>query len=190
MQIIALAVISSSIMVFCNLQHVSAQNSNTSNFVTYQNSTLGFSIQHPHDWKVEESTYDTGVKFMSLGSTIPIFEVRIQEVTPYLDTDTMTVKNKTLELVVQEVLNNISKPNPFGLESRVIRQNGVTVGGNMGWKIELFIGPQADPNYYYLFEVLSIASGRLYFLGYEEKPLNVPETLPLVNKMVESFRFT
>jgi hypothetical protein len=33
-----------------------------------------------------------------------------------------------------------------------------------------------------------IAHGKLYSLEYNERPLNVPETLPLVNKMLKSFR--
>jgi hypothetical protein len=52
----------------------------------------------------------------------------------------MTVKNTTVERVVQRMISNFSKPNPFGLESKPIRQNQFTVGGNAGWKMELFIG--------------------------------------------------
>ena len=99
----------------------------------------------------------------------------------------MTVKNKTLEKVVQEYLGNISRPNPIGLESELIRQNQVTVGNNVGWKIEMLVGPKTDP-YYYVFLVLAIANGRLYSLEYNERPLDVPTTLPLIQKMLDSFQ--
>jgi hypothetical protein len=40
----------------------------------------------------------------------------------------------------------------------------------------------------YAFRIFTNANGNLYTLQYQDKPLKVPETLPLVNKMVESFQ--
>jgi hypothetical protein len=40
----------------------------------------------------------------------------------------------------------------------------------------------------YNFEIWNIANGKFYRLSYLEDPLKVPETLPLVNKMVDSFQ--
>jgi len=37
-------------------------------------------------------------------------------------------------------------------------------------------------------DIFTIADGKFYILTYVEDPLKVPETLPLVNKMVESFQ--
>jgi len=185
--IITLAFISSSIIVFLNLHPINAQEPTTTSLITYQNPSLGFSIQHPADWKVEDSTYERGIRFTTPDGSIPILHIRSRDVNPYLDTNTMTLKNKTLEQVVQEYLSNISRPNPIGLESQLIRQNQVTVGDNLGWKIEMLMGPKTDP-YYYLFLVLTIANGKLYSLEYNERPLNVPTTLPLVQKMVDSFQ--
>jgi hypothetical protein len=42
---------------------------------------------------------------------------------------------------------------------------------------------------FYLFEICTIAKGKIYILTYQDDPLKVPETLPLANKMVESFEF-
>ena len=52
--------------------------------------------------------------------------------------------------------------------------------------MEMFAGPEANP-FYYVSQILTVANGKIYHLEYNEKPLKVPETLPLVNKMIESF---
>ncbi|MGA7142566.1 MAG: hypothetical protein WBX29_11215 [Nitrososphaeraceae archaeon] len=39
----------------------------------------------------------------------------------------------------------------------------------------------------YKFEIFTVANGKIYTLGYAEEPLKIPDTLPLVNKTVESF---
>lgn len=119
--------------------------------------------------------------FKPRDSIMPIFVVRTADLTPYLDIETMTVKNKTLDQVVQEFMINTTKPNPFGLESKIVRQNQVSVGGNPGVKIEMMmsVGPESQSNMYaYLFYVLTIANGKIYSLEYDEKPLQVPKTLP------------
>ena len=77
---------------------------------------------------------------------MPVFFVRFGQVSSYLDTDTMTVKNKTVEQIVhEEIMINMSKPNSFGFESKIIRQNQFTVSGNAGWKMEILMGPENDP---------------------------------------------
>jgi hypothetical protein len=65
----------------------------------------------------------------------------------------------------------------------LIKQNKVTVGGNDGWKIEF-----AGEDSFYLFEICTIAHGKIYILTYQDYSSKVPETLPLANKMVESFQ--
>ena len=104
----------------------------------------------------------------------------------YLDIDTMIVKNKTAEQIAHEEMINMSKPNFSYFDSKVIRQNQFTIDGNAGWKLEMFMGPEDNP-FFYVSQVLTVANGKIYHLEYNEKPLKVPETLSLVNKMVESF---
>ena len=61
--------------------------------------------------------------FKPRDSIMPIFVVRTADLTTYLDIETMTVKNKTLDQVVQEFTINATKSNPFGLNSKIVRQN-------------------------------------------------------------------
>jgi hypothetical protein len=65
-----------------------------------------------------------------------------------------------------------------------LRQNDITVGGNAGVKVEYTWGR------FYGFDISTIFNGKLYSLfNYKEYPANVPETVRLANKVVESFRF-
>ena len=52
--------------------------------------------------------------------------------------------------------------------------------------MEMLMGPEGNP-FMYAYQVLTIANGKIYFLEYNEQPLKVPQTLPLANKMLESF---
>ena len=86
------------------------------------------------------------------------------------------------------------------LNFKQIRQNEFNFAGNSGWKIEYSLHitglgldlPKSIKAYLgssYNFVVYTVANGKVYTLKYTEKPLSVPETLPLANKMVESFQF-
>jgi hypothetical protein len=146
------------------------------NFLNYTNNDKGFTIQYPSNWKFEE--YSTSISFRVPDREFGgIFWVEVEKVEPYLDTDTMTLKNTTLRQYVQQKLDV-----PY--YSNLIRENETTVGGNTGWKIEYY-----NQNFDYKFEINTIVNGKLYTLSYSDDPLKVPETLPLANKMVESFQF-
>ena len=183
MNILTVAFISFYVLGFWTLQQVYAQT-----LLTYRNPSLGFNIDYPTDWKVKDYSIsgDNRVTFTPPNKDMPVFFVRFGQVSSYLDTDTMTVKNKTVEQIVHEEMINMSKPNPFGFESKIIRQNQFTVSGNAGWKMEILMGPENDP-FMYASQVLTVANGMIYYLEYNDKPLEVPQTLPLVNKMVDSF---
>lgn len=70
----------------------------------------------------------------------------------------------------------------------ILRENNVTIGGNDGWKIEFTDSNEVIDSYG--FDILTFINGKLYTLSYNEESLEVPETVPLSNKMVESFRIT
>ena len=163
-------------------------------FHTYRNPSLGFSIDYPIDWKIwEDRISNVNVTFMmppkseSLTLYDAPFIIHIREAIPYLDTNTMTLKNKPVDQVAQQMMNNLSDHNPLGLEFRPIRSNQSTLAGMPGWKIEAFLGPEVNP-FYYFFDDFTIANGKVYHLLYGENPLKVPETYPIVKRMVESFR--
>lgn len=68
------------------------------------------------------------------------------------------------------------------VDYNLVRQNEITIGGNVGVKVEY------PCCVFYTSDIFTIAKGKLYVLHYNDFPLKVPETLPLANKMVESFQ--
>jgi hypothetical protein len=179
------------------------------NFVTYTNNDMNFTIQHPSNWQVKESTESPHkestesphkestesphkestesphgrVWFELSDRSLPIFAVDTEKVEPHFDSNTMTLKNTSLQQLVQHELDEMSSDSSEFRNFDLIRQNKVTVGGNSGWKMEF-----AGKDSFYLFEICTIANGEIYILTYQDYPLKVPETLPLANKMVESFQ--
>jgi len=150
------------------------------NFKTYTNKEIKFSIQYPSNWQVEEKEeYPNSVTFQIPDRAASFFMVSVGEPEPHLDNDTMTLTNNTLE---QEVKKGIDTDISI-FKSKVLKQNKVIVGGNTGIKTELI-----DHFSGYKFYITTIANGKIYQLSYIENPLKVPETLPLANKMVESFQ--
>jgi hypothetical protein len=163
------------------------------NFVTYTNNDMNFTIQHLSNWQVKESTESPlkesaesphgRVWFELSGRSLPIFAVDTEKVEPHFDSYTKTLKNTSLQQLVQHELDEMSSDSSEFRNFDLIRQNKVTVGGNSGWKMEF-----AGKDSFYLFEICTIANGEIYILTYQDYPLKVPETLPLANKMVESFQ--
>lgn len=119
-------------------------------FQTYRNPSLGFSMDYPSDWKTWDDRFSNeNVTFMippTKDNLTSLYDAHhIGNVTPYLDTDTMTLKNKPADQVAHQMIQNLSENNPAGLEFRLIRSNQSTVAGIPGWKIEAFLGPEANP---------------------------------------------
>jgi len=93
----------------------------------------------------------------------------------------MTLKNISLQELAEHELVEMTASEFRNFD--LIKQNKVTIGGNDGWKMEF-----AGEDSLYLFEICTIAHGKIYVLTYQDYSSKVPETLPLVNKMVESFQ--
>jgi hypothetical protein len=181
------------------MQYVYAQSADK--FETYTNNDLKFTIEHPSNWKVEDGDDNpTGASFkirenekedvkvneffsLPAGFFDSFFSVSVEEPKSDLDTDTMTVQNTSLQERVQGELDLISS-NPS--EYTLIRQNEVTIGGNTGWKIEYRTTDEYKDRYVSV--IFTLAEGKFYILRYVDVPLKVPETLQLVNIMVESFK--
>jgi hypothetical protein len=105
----------------------------SSKFLTYTDNDRKFTIHYPSNWQIEDDP--EGVLFRIpdrdesvLGS---FFLVIVEGHEPYLDSDTMTLKNTSLQQRVQRSLNTALSTH------NLLRQNEVTVGGNIGIKTEL-----------------------------------------------------
>jgi hypothetical protein len=85
----------------------------------------------------EKSPHET-VLFQALNNTK--FIIHIKKVEPYLDTDTMTLKNTSFQQYAQLYQDNVSSM----FTDKLIRQNNVIVGGNAGVKVEHTISDLSD----------------------------------------------
>jgi hypothetical protein len=168
------------------------------NFKTYTSNDLQFTIQHPSKWKVEEYPEDnpTEVYFtirenkdMMNNEYLPEsfydsdFTISVEEPKSDLNTETMTIVNETLTERIQEELNKYTDS-----KSELIRQNAVTVNGNDGWKIESRYSDTSLNYDRYNSKIIINANRKFYILQYTDVPLKVPETLPLINRMVSLFK--
>jgi len=197
-------------LVFVTFLIGSSHAQSLDNFLNYTNNDLGFTIEHPSEWKVEEYPKDkpTEVYFMIRenkedvidydNESLPVpanifdsrFTISVEEPIKIETVKTLAnrvqVELKTVKTLANRVQVELDKFVPP--EYKLIRQNEVTVGRNDGWIIE-FRHTDADLNYdRHIFEILTNANGKFYNLQYIEDPLKVPETFPLVNKMVDSFQ--
>ena len=167
-------------IVFVSFLMNSSNAQSLDNFVTYTNNDMNFIIQYPSNWQVvEKEEYPNSVTFQIPDRAASFFMVSVGEPEQHLDTDTMTLKNNTLE---QEVKKGIDTDISI-FKSKLLKQNKVIVGGNTGIKTELI-----DHFSGYKFYITTIANGKIYQLSYIENPNKVPETLSLANKMVDSFQ--
>jgi PsbP-like protein len=165
--------------VFVSILINSSYAQSVDNFKTYTNNDLNFTIQHPSNWQVKET--DETVLFELTGRSLPIFAVNTEKAETHLDSDTMTLKNISLQELAEHELNEMTASEFRNFD--LIKQNKVTIGGNDGWKMEF-----AGEDSLYLFEICTIAHGKIYVLTYQDYSSKVPETLALANKMVESFQ--
>lgn len=184
-------------IVFVSFLTIPSHGQPSVDFKTYTNNDLKFSIEHPSNWKPEESHHEdhdsvyfqirknpedkTEISDIFPSITSSYFRVQVQKLKPHLDTDTMTLQNMSIE----EIAKNFIDFMPDNSQT-LIRQDYVTVGGNDGLKVEYMDTSSTLERY--AFQIFTNANGNSYTLRYQDKPLKVPATLPLVNKMVESFQ--
>jgi hypothetical protein len=165
----------------------------------YTNTEYNFTLLMPADWEQVDPGYTTvglhTTNFLGpetdTGSK-PTFRVSVYTTESYLDTDTMTLKNHTLEEYanadIQE-LENIQyteSGRELGLNSIITRSES---RGDT-WRIEFTANAGSRQ---ITFDVLVLVknpqSGLLYKLDANSPILVAPQTLPIINKIIESFRF-
>jgi PsbP-like protein len=167
--------------------------SNTqSDLLTYDNPDGLFKIQYPSAWEVLENKYRSSVTF---GPPIqpdkffrePNFSVLVTSAAKYLDTNDLQVKVKTPQQYVTEKIANDSAPSSVGT-FKIIRSEPATVDGNSAWRLDYGLGLFGHTSYVIELYVLNSNKTKLYVLSFESEPLHVPENLPTMKKMLDSFQ--
>jgi hypothetical protein len=90
----------------------------------------------------------------------------------------MSLNNTILEYVRerQDLLSSLD------IDYNPIKQNYVTVDGNLGVKVEFTVGN------FFNSDIFTIVNGKLYELSYHDDTQTVPQNVKLASDMFNSFR--
>ena len=168
---------------------------------THEDPVNGIRIQIPSNWQIVSGQPDKIVEFKLPSVTKPSFgagpaldadlSISQQNTGSYLDTNTLQVKGATLEDYVEAEKNRIrSGSNPtgeLGLRLEYLKDNQTTVGGYPAWQI-VYISYISARQGLYNVETYVMKNNILYTLKFFSDPLKVPETLPIAQKMIDSFQ--
>jgi hypothetical protein len=171
-------------------------------FQTYENPTYGFSIQYPSDWQINYSSFEDLKEGDKVGEIVAIFKspegsyftitVSLNLSPQYLDTNTLTLKNKTAQdFVLEEITNKLPSDSiDWGFTYKVIRNYESTVAGMEAWSLEQIQNstyPSESSRYFR--DTYILKDDRIYNFLESSEPLLVPKTLSITQKMIDSFRF-
>ena len=164
---------------------------NKNGFLTYQNSQYGFKIQYPSNWEITTCTFFNCIALVTFDSS-PIepgklikgarLFIDIENASQYLDTKNMVLKNKTAYDYVQDELKALD----HGAMDSHDRVNSTTVGGVKAWSIQSL----SDVSQLFDRVTYMVKNGKMYQFHYLAPSLKVPSTLPIAQKMINSFQFT
>ncbi len=199
--IIVIAGIASSVIGLSSYQTALAQNqtSGTSNWLRHENSTYGFKVSYPSDWKIEQlkNNPTAVVRFVSDSKQVgipgnPMREVsvtiRVENVSKYLDPNNLKVKSLTLDDYISNKKIELSQ-SASGMSFTYLMDNRTQIAGREAWSVEYMINVERKQASYILGNYV-INDGKLYTIEFSAPPQKVPENLPTAQKMIESFQFT
>jgi hypothetical protein len=163
----------------------------TSGFSKFTNTEYGFEFEFPSDWEVRDPI-SSGLSMEGIpvqvamirspadGGIHDLMTISVQEPSRYLDTDAMEVKTSNLSSQEQARIVTDMLPE-YGF--KIVRENPVTVADLPAYRIEY-------TTYEYETEIFVVKpDGTLYKLEFGTPMLRAPESLPVFNKMIDSFKF-
>jgi hypothetical protein len=101
----------------------------------------------------------------------------------------MKVKSNTLQDYVKGKINEINSMQNvgnLGLTEMYVRDSPIKISGLPAWRIE-FTSSFGGVTSLYSSTNLLIKDNRLFTLEFHGDPLKAPETLPIAQKMIDSF---
>jgi hypothetical protein len=175
------------------------QTSGTSNWLRHENSTYGFKVSYPADWKIEQlkNNPTAVVRFVSDSKQAgipgnPMLEVsvtiRVENVSKYLDPNNLKVKSLTLDDYISNKKNELSR-SASGMSFTYLMDNKTQIAGHEAWSVQYMINVERKQASYILGNYV-INDGKLYTIEFSTPPLKVLENLLTAQKMIDSFQFT
>ena len=176
------------------------QTSGTSNWLRHENSTYGFKVSYPSDWKIEQlrNNPTAVIRFLSDSKQVgipgnPMREVsvtiRVENVSKYLDPNNLNVKSLALDDYISNKKKIELTQSASGMSFTYLMDNRTQIAGWEAWSVEYMINVEQKQASYILGSYV-INDGKLYTIEFSTPPLKVPENLPTAQKMIDSFQFT
>jgi len=159
---------------------------NTSNFVSYQDATLGIKFQYPEDWKkiVHYSANNSRIEFISpLQSQFEIFPPSF----------VVAVSNTTSNLTLDRISEAIIDKGRQSMTDFNLLQSNMTEVGSIPVQKLIYTFISSDPSLQLRFQtmdILTIKSNRLYTISYTESRAQYTNYLSTIEHIVHSFEIT
>lgn len=178
------------IFITISISTVSAQESQQ--WLTYNSRDFGYSIQYPPDWEsVEEHSIggqqNTSLKMFDLPEKyfVGALVVSIEPVEKYLDADSLTLKTRMLHDYVRNQIIAINSSPDLQFNKNISTTIGQCHYPNQQVH---FVGGIPGLQEEYRINTYMVDRGYLYTFSFFASPLDVPELLPTVEKMLASFQ--
>ncbi len=172
----------------------------------HENTRYNFTIDYPQNWKEEglTSAYDFGGNtIFKVGaptndpnsmrtSSNTVISIDVENTSRSLNPNTLQVESASAEDYANNQINILSGPMNLGsiqATHDITKNNKVNVSGLPAWRID-YITNLSGIQSSYQSEVYVVKEGTLFTIGLFTDPLKVPETLPIFEKVLKSFKFT
>jgi PsbP-like protein len=159
---------------------------NTSNFVSYQDATLGIKFQYPEDWKkiVHYSANNSRIEFISpLQSQFEIFPPSF----------VVSVSNTTSNLTLDRISKVIIDKGSQSVRDFNLLQSNITEVGSIPAQKLIYTFISSDPSLQLQFQTMDILikkSNQLYTISYTESRAQYTNYLSTIDHIIRSFEIT
>jgi hypothetical protein len=150
-------------------------------FKVYENTSAGIATQYPYTWKVN-STHDPEDPGLITTFSGPKSEIVELAVDP-LGNKTLTI-NQAADDVITFYQNSSKDFKLLQLDT------GFSLAGKPAYKLGYISRDPDTKNIFRSLEVATILQDRKYTISYIADPDSYPTSLPLVQKIIDSFRIT
>jgi len=168
------------------------------NFLTYSNSTSGITLEYPSNWAVDDygGVDSSGVKGLVTfypyggrtgGDTGTFAMVSLD---PYVGNSISANEylNKSIESLIEMLGGTISNYSNFKVIDSKTTDKGITLSGNPAYQIVYTYSLNGVPTKGT--EVGTVLNGKAYFLTFEAPVSNYDSSLPIIQKLINSFRLS
>ena len=161
-------------------------NYTTSTFVTYQNATMNIKIGYPSVWKTTEhiSANTKVLEFIAppeshMDTFPPVVTVSVRNLT--------LSNNVTLDMYTKENLNEAKRSLP---SFELVESNDTTLSNLKAHKIVYtFVSPNPSAQLHFqTMNIWTIQDDKVYTFTYSDSRLEYSRHLPIIQKMVDSFK--